>query len=698
MKNILTLALLIILAFSANSQEYETIIEDFDDNSRGWSIEDSDKGMAKIEDGFYKIQNKVFEKTRAFYCRFIIDPLYDYSIEMKLTQISGDDNYGIGLMWGFDSWSDYFRFQISNNGYTKINGKRGGEDVVIQDWVKEDDQVINGIGTSNTIIIEKTNSGIEYYVNGIKIYSGENLKYIGTDIGVCLGSQMEVEIDYIKVKREKTVLNLVDDPINGYKLENLGPKVNSKYSEKSPKISPDGKTLYITRDHPDNIGGENTDDIWYSEQDENGEWTEMKPIGFPINNAGNNSLISVTPDGNSMLVKGLYNNDGTTAGSGVSIAYKRDGNWQIPEKQEIIDLKNVNQYSFYYLTSDGTKLIMAIEDENSYGDMDLYISFLLDDGRWSKPKNMGSTLNTFSGEFGQFLASDGKTLYFTSYGHEGYGSADIFVSKRLDDTWLSWSEPKNLGPEINSKGWDAYFCVSAIGDYAYMISSKEDITLGNEDIFRIKIGESTKPDPVIIVKGKVFNQKTNEAIEAQILYENLNTGKSEGKAFSTIDNGYKIVLPAGSAYGFRANAENFVSVSENIDLKDLEAFAEKEVNLYLVPIEKGQKVRLNNIFFDFDKATLKAESYPELDRLVDIMNKNQDIKIEIAGHTDNKGSDDYNLNLSRSRAEAVMKYVTDKGIDQSRISSKGYGESNPIADNETEEGRQLNRRVEFEIL
>lgn len=681
----------------AFAQEIKTITEEYIQNDKSWRIEETDQYAASIYHGAYFLKNKTDDKQSTFISSFIINPNYDYTIEARFTQLSGKSKHGFGIIWGKYLESDHLYFMINSKKKYFIHGKVNGDDFLIKNWHNAGNK-INKKGNTNVLTIEKKNKIIKYYLNGKKVYISDSYPIVGTEAGIVLNGDIDVRVDYFKVTTVTDTINLIESPINGNVLENLGPKVNSTYSERGPVISSDGKTLYITRTHPDNVNGLLTDDIWFSTLDQFGEWDELTHAGAPLNNSTNNFVISVTPDGNTLLVGNTYKRDGSPDRSGISLATKRDGKWQVPEKQTIRNYENIDPYGSFFLSPDGTKLIICAENDDSYGDLDLFVSFLNKRGKWSEPKNMGTSLNTFAPDFSPFLAADGKTLYFASYGHPGYGSSDIFVSKRLDDTWLNWSKPKNLGSEINTRGWDAFYVVSTTGDYAYMVSAKKDISYGSEDIFKIKTVEAAKPDPVVLVVGKVFNKKTNLPIDADIIFENLQSDNDEGIAYSTNDNGYKLVLPQGSTYGFRAVAEGYFSVSANIDLCNLEVFAEKEVNLYLAPIEKGQTFRLNNIFFDFDRASLQVESFPELNRLVSLLLEHPKMNIEIAGHTDNKGSDEYNLNLSQERANAVMNYIINQQIDASRISARGYGETKPISTNETEDGRQLNRRVEFEIL
>ena len=222
----------------------------------------------------------------------------------------------------------------------------------------------------------------------------------------------------------------------------------------------------------------------------------------------------------------------------------------------------------------------------------------------------------------------------------------------------------------------------------------------NMDIFKVELPVFYKPAPVVLVQGKVYNSKTNEALGGvKILYERLPDGTEIGLATSDPTSGvYKIVLPSGAKYGYLAEAEGYVAVNANIDLNNLEEYKEINQDLYLVPIETGATVVMNNIFFDFDRSALKEDSYPELTRVVEFMNNNPDVEIEIAGHTDSLGPEYYNNALSNRRAKAVFDYLIEKGIAAQRVVSRGFGESKPVVSNDTKEGQAQNRRVEFKIL
>ncbi len=477
---------------------------------------------------------------------------------------------------------------------------------------------------------------------------------------------------------------------------NLGRGVNSEAVEIGPIISPDGKTLYFCRGgHPQNIGPMKNQDIWYSTLDENGNWSEAINIGQPLNNAFANHVQSVSPDGNTLLVGNSYefpNNDYAPC-----ITHRiRDG-WSKPEKLNIEDFHNLGNYLECCLTDDGKTLLMAMQRRETYGEGDIYVSFRKEDGSWTKPMSLGPIINTTKDETSPFLASDGQTLYFSSRGHHGFGDSDVFMSTRLDSTWKNWTKPRNLGYLINSPGFDGFYRIPASGDYAYFASHFQAI--GAVDIFKIKLPETAKPKPVLLISGKVLNAKTKEPVPALVYYETLRDGKEAGIARSNpISGEYKITLPAGEKYGFRAEAQGFLSINDNIDATKVDKYIELERNLELSPIEKDLSIKLNNLFFAFASTELSNESYPELRRLVKFLKENPKVTFEVQGHTDNVGSAERNMELSNERAQKVADFLVGDGIEKNRMHVVGFGMTKPVASNSSAEGRQKNRRVEFKII
>jgi outer membrane protein OmpA-like peptidoglycan-associated protein len=478
----------------------------------------------------------------------------------------------------------------------------------------------------------------------------------------------------------------------------LSDSVNTQYPELKPLISPDAKTLYFSRrNHPENIGGvKDEEDIWYSELDESTkEWKKAKNIGAPLNNSGPNFISSITPDGNSVLVLlgNEYKKNRMTAG--LSVSTKTSEGWTAPAPLAIEKNYNYSDKANFFLANNRSVMLMSVERDDTKGNRDLYVSFLKKDNSWSEPLNLGNIVNTADEEAAPFLALDDKTLFFSSKGFMGFGGYDIYMTRRLDDSWTNWTEPENLGSTLNSTEDDIFFNLSIADEYAYFSRGNLD----NVDIYRVQLPFYHQPDMIVTVKGKVYNAETMEVLSARIEYERLRDGEKIG--FTTSDSltgAYQIILPAGENYGYYAQKKGFLPISANIDLTEITSSATIEQDLYLVPVKTSNPIVLNNIFFKFDSDELIPTSFPELNRLTEFLLDYQDANIRIAGHTCSMGSDDYNQRLSERRAKAIVRYMVNKGVGEERLIGVGFGEVSPIVSNETEEGRRRNRRVEFNFI
>ncbi len=497
------------------------------------------------------------------------------------------------------------------------------------------------------------------------------------------------------------------------KVENLGERINSEYPELRPTISADGNLLFFIRmGHPENIQiatARNAQDIWYSMRESDGSWTPAEHLNGAVNVSHYNAVFWISPDLNSMLIKGAYL-QGQYAGTGVSMTrLQKDGSWSPPQMLRIRNFHKFAQTQQFgaAMGQDGKTMLFYMSDKKNSFDNDIYVSFLEGGDIWTAPKNLGKKINMEGhNEMSPFIASDGSTLYFSSDRPGGLGENDIWMSKRQDDSWTKWSEPKNLGAPINTTNDEAFFTLDAGGEYAYLTSS--DGAFGASDIVRVKLLEREKPDPVLLVSGNVYNEKTRQPMSADLIYEILPDGTEAGRGSSSpVDGSFKIVLPFDKNYLIRASADKFFAISENLNLDSLVKIGLKEIHkdLYLAPIEIGQVFRLNNVFFDFDKYDLRPESSTELNRVIMFLNEYPNVEIELGAHTDSKGSDDYNQTLSHNRAKSCMDYIINTGkIAASRVSFKGYGETKPVAPNantdgtDNPDGRQLNRRVEFMIM
>lgn len=485
-------------------------------------------------------------------------------------------------------------------------------------------------------------------------------------------------------------IKVVENAINGYAKENLGDVVNSPTSELTPVISADGSILYFVRkNHPENKGDRGSDDIWFTKL-ENNIWKPAQNIGSPLNNESHNGVISITTDKNTLFVAHQYHPDGTFNKQGLSsTSLQEDGTWSMPQPVLIQDFYNTNQFYGYCFSSNRQYLIMTIEREDTHGSMDLYLSKLEEDGSYGIPQNMGVLINSTRDEFSPFLAADNQSLYFASEGHPGYGAADIFVSRRLDDTWLNWSEPENLGSEINTEGFDAYFTIPASGDYAYLVSNQNSI--GASDIFRVKVAEAAKPLPTILITGKLTDPESGNPLQGEVIYYETGNPEELGRTDNNPrDGSFTIAVPAGKSYRLVPNVPEKSIPETTIDLTDKDSYEE-------ITITFNEVTSSSNIFFDFDSYQLTLEAQTQLDEVIAKLKSNANLNIQLIGHTDNTGDLQYNLLLSQWRTQSAQDYLIQSGISTTRISTDWKGETQPSQSNETLEGRQSNRRIEIEL-
>lgn len=695
MKNYTLLLIAFVTTFAFGQKS--TFHDDFSDNDARWAIKKYDSMKTSVADGYYIMDNLSSRANNLALAERWINPNKDFSIETRVLQESGTFNNGYGIIWGNYRGDDKNQFLISGDGFYYITESVHGKPKDITGWEEiKDSTIFNPVGEWNKIKVEQVNNKTKFYINDHMIFETGKINCSGVAHGMVALNKMKVKFDYFTMTNIDEKINEVATTTD-YQIEILGPNINSKNEENSVKISADGQTMFFTKNGSENLFSEKDTEIYRSDLGADGKWSKAINVNSPINNDRGNFTINVSPDKNELYISDAYTvNSKNKLIGGVAKTTFKNGKWNTPERVNIHNFQNKKYLSSFGMAPDGKHLLMSIADSTTYGGLDLYISFHLGGNEWSQPVNMGNTLNSFSGDFTPFIAGDNKTLFFSSYGHKGYGSADIFMSKRLDDTWLNWSKPLNIGPSVNSWSWDAYYCISAKGDYGYLTANKSD-GYGSQDLYRIKLADELKPDPVTIISGQVIDAETKKPIDADLIYEDLATGQEIGRAVSSKENGFQISLPSGKNYGFLAKSKNYISVSQNIDLTDLNEFAKKEMNLAVAPIKKGQVVRINNLFFDLAKYSLRNESKSELNRLVSLLKKNSDIKIEVIGHTDSQGNKGSNQKLSENRAKSVLDYLVANGISSKRISSKGKGSSSPVESNDTEKGRQINRRVEFKI-
>ncbi len=470
-------------------------------------------------------------------------------------------------------------------------------------------------------------------------------------------------------------------------ISNLGTALNSEEHDFSPHVTADGKKMFFTS-HRITREGENAgkvEDVYFSKFD-NGSWTPPANLGAPINTDHNDAIVGLSSDGQTMFI---YRDD--VGGGDLFMSELHDSVWTEPHP---LPFNTELKESSVSISPDERTLFFVRREEN--GVQNLYTSKKEASGNWSEAVKMGDHINSDYDEDTPFMHPDGKTLYFSSKGHSTMGNSDVFKVVWDEETG-EWSEPENLGYPINTAGREVGFVMSAEG-VGYYASSKSGGS-GGADIYEIKIPQEEKKHNLMVLKGFIKEELSNKPIEARITLTNNTTGEVIASLHSNGSTGeYLVTLPAGVDYGIAVEHEGHLFHSEHFSLEKLEGVDFVEKNVWMPVTKKGSKIVLRNIFFETGKSNLTQNSFPELNKLVEYLNKYPEIKVEISGHTDNVGSDESNLKLSVERAKAVVNYLVAQGIKEERLVPKGYGSFQPIASNDDDEGRSLNRRTEFKVL
>ena len=514
----------------------------------------------------------------------------------------------------------------------------------------------------------------------------------------------------LSIRHVKNARELIQKPVE-VKIENAGPQINSPFPDYVPVITADNQTMIFTSRRQTNMGdidydGFKYEDLYTAQRKTDG-WSNAQPLGEPVNSKYHDASASISADGQTLYI---YR-------SGKRSVYKckRKGDqWSKPKDLDNISTRR-NWEPHAAQSADGQWLFFVSDRDGGQGGLDLWMSKKTSDGEWGEPNNLGSTVNTEYEERAPFFHPDGRTLYFSSEGHNAMGGLDIFKTTLTDG---QWSKPVNIGYPVNTTDDDVYFVMAADGRTAYYASSKPG-GYGEKDIYSIRflpksmdvvatVKEQAKASTdmrlvlpevsVTVLKGIITDADTEDPIEAKIVITDNQTGEEVATNVSDIEDGrYLVTLPAGKDYGIAVVAEGYLFHSVNVNIPETTGYQEIRKDIQLQRLEVGKKIILKNIFYDFDKATLRDESITELERLKTILNDYPKMKIRIGGHTDSRGSDAYNVDLSDRRAKSVVEYLIDNGVDQARLEWKGYGEKEPIDTNDTDAGRQNNRRTEFEI-
>ncbi len=503
--------------------------------------------------------------------------------------------------------------------------------------------------------------------------------------------------------RPKKLLKVLKNPQKEISKIGISKNINTDYAlEYAATLTADGKTLYFCGMNRSDNKALGNEDVFMSKKN-NGKWTTPENIKSINTPELHEAPLSISADGNTML---MYSS------SDIYYVNKTKDGWTKKRKFPAINDRKYWEADAM-ITADGNALLFISDRKGNIGNYhgfsskfngsttgntDIYVSLKTQTG-WSEPENIGDIINTPYGERSPFLHPDMKTMYFSSAGHGSVGKLDVYKTTRLSDTsWTLWSEPENLGTAINTPNDEYDYRISTDGTTAYYSAFSEN----NADIKVFEIPKNLRPATVTTISGKITD-KEKKILTGRIRWEDLETGKTIGFADSDPKTGhYIIVLPNGKNYGFFVDKENYYPASGNVNLIKVAQNKDITQDIVLISVEQmissGISINIKNLFFEFNKSQIKSESFPELNRLAKFIKSQPNIKIEISGHTDNKGTSDYNKKLSESRAKSVKNYLVKKGCNSQNLTAKGYGDTKPVSTNDTDKGRAENRRVEFKIV
>lgn len=475
----------------------------------------------------------------------------------------------------------------------------------------------------------------------------------------------------------------------------VGPSINSPDDEYWPSITADGQTIMFTRQaivSGQAAYGQSQEDFYISYYSDN-KWNKAYDAGFPLNTSQNEGAQTLSSNGAYMFFTAC-DRLGAFGSCDIYFSSLNNGKWSEPMNiGSPVNTKNWESQPS--VSADGKTLFFSSNRPGGFGGKDIWYSKFSEKNVWTKPVNLGEKINSAGDEMSPFIHFDGKTLYFSSDGRVGMGGFDIYLTRMNDDS--TWTDPQNLGYPINTYNDELGLIIESEGKKAYF-SSVRDKSNG-KDIFSFNLYESIRPNPVSYMKGKVFDKETGGLLKAEYELINLSTGKTIVKNTTDATGNFLVCLPSGYNYGINVSKTGYLFYSENFAFEGLHTAAEpyiKRINLN--PIKVGEEMQLSNVFYEVDSWQLKKESMSELNNLVSLLNLNKNIIIEIGGYTDSTGSDDYNKTLSEKRALSVVNYLIANGIVSNRLQYKGYGNTFPVGDNITVEGRKLNRRTEAKVV
>lgn len=654
------------------------------DNSRWqWSAEMT---LLQVDDGIEISQADPTISSLLLH-ELLIRQKDNYRVEAEILPEGSGLSYSWGIVWGCSrDRHSYFCFLVKADGQFCVQEVGPGNTTFLVDWTRS--RKVKSDGEEPMVMaVERKGRKLYVYVDEKEIADISAPKLRGKYQGLLLEGAGKVKMSRFSLLREEHQIIHATGRFYNATRRPLDSTINTlDQHETAPLLGPDRHTLYFSRGEDSTLYAAT---LMNSRVQGDSMWGEPQPV-FQQQLPGRVEAFSVDEKSLDLLLMP------GTASSGLATSTVVDSVWQLPTREYIPAIGEQPGLITTFLNKEEDILLISANRNDSYGGQDLYVLFKKNDGSWSNPKNLGPDINTFEEEFAPWLSPDGKFLIFTSGGHPGYGGWDLYRSERLTQTWTRWSTPENLGPRINTQMDEGWYHPWK-DDRAYI--SVQDSSRGDFDLYGLRLPVDPASQPVVRLRGRIINQKTGEPVAGNIILREIQgndlPSTIEATGAQTGFNGY---VPYQQAYQMIGMADGYFPLTDTLDLRAIDKYRDVEQDIYVAPVDVGDVIRLDKVYFQRAEAILLDQSFDELDRLVALMLAIPSLQIEIHGHTDDIGDPGELFILSESRAERVLWYLTEQGIEPSRMQAKGFGASLPVADNRNPETRPLNRRVEFVII
>jgi outer membrane protein OmpA-like peptidoglycan-associated protein len=674
--------------FFSQQQEY-LYKNDFTDRLINDKMQEDESKIIRMKDGYLYFEQ--LKETYGWYMaeRIFIDQDQDFEISAKIKPYNYNSECEFGLVFGLKNVEANNTFVMHAGGAVRIGNRV--LDHYTPMYVGSKPEIISADRWYLFKIVHKDKKFF-FYVNDVLVYERKNFDMMGRWFGWYTFGKMGIQIDYFYVKQKRGTIKLAAEG-KDMKKEHLTGGINTERDETNPVLSKDFKSLYFKRilNKKNDFSFDDGDPLLMKCLTDS--TLKVEATGKVKMNYGFASpwYIASVPDGNGFYT-GEKSNLKALSGSGISFLEETTGQ---PDYNRNIKFSGGNSITIRHACIADNRKVMLMEGFGNYEPWgkDLYVSFLEGDS-WSQPKKI-SALCTKGDETAPFISKDMKKIYFSSDGHPGYGFSDVFVTTRLDETWMNWSEPQNLGPGVNDAANNDAFMMPDTGKYAFMSSNYSNIN--NLDIFRVNVVKP--PEEVLMLKGKIIYTDgiPHDIRKVKVAFKKKNL-PAEFADVEKKDDQFALQLKKDEPFTVQLLDTNYI-ITEQKDFTTIGKTKERKVEIRVTRITRGETFVLENIYFVPNKTELLASSFPSLDQLLSALKNNPRLKIEVQGHTSktNEG-EKFNMELSNSRAIAVKDYLVSKGIPASRLQAKGYGYSKPIYTDSEEEHQAKNRRVEIKIL